>query len=813
MKENKFMQRLKKALPHVVAIIIFMSIAAMFFAPQYEGKALRQGDMVQVYGMGRDIVLHKEAYDEHPQWAGNMFSGMPAYLIDMNYDGRYVKELAGYMYFLGQPAAFLFLAMAGFYLMLLMFGINPWLAIIGGVGYGLSSYFPIIIEAGHITKMMAMCWIAPLIGSIYYAYRGRRLLGVLLAGIFASIEISTSHPQITYYFLFAIIGLLIVEIVRTAKEKSWRRFWITTAALFGAAVLAIGSNFVQLYYVAGYTGDTIRGASELTATSTSTKGGLDKDYATAWSYGKGETFNMFIPNLMGGASTGGFSNDGAVASALRKYQARDLAQQLPGYWGDQPFTSGPVYLGAVIVYLFVLGLFVIRGWRLWWTLGVMAISLMLAWGNNMMWFSELFLNYFPLYNKFRTVSMILVLVQWAVPMLGIFALNDIVSGRVDKQKARKGIIGALGITGGFALIVAFVMPGMLDFSSAQDMKMGLPDDIIEAMRVERADLMSADALRSFGFVVAAAGILWCWLMGWIKELVLALGLGVLVTLDLYQVDRRYVKIENFRPQRTANAIEMTPANREILKDTTNYRVANFTVGTFNDATTSYFHRSVGGYHAAKLRRYQDLIDYHLARRNMAVYSMLNTKYFITENGVIENPDALGNAWFVDRVELVENPNKEIEAMEAEDWDPRIVAFVDQRFEDQISLRDRQMRVVDQADYISLDQYRVNYLKYTANTSEPRVALFSEIYYNKGWKVFLDGVEVPYFRADYVLRGMNIPEGEHIIEWRFESPNFALVVWITRICSLILIVGLVWVIITIIFQKVKDRRKVQQVVQQ
>lgn len=842
-----------KALPHVVAMLIFAAIAALFFAPQYQGKSLSQGDVVQHSGMGRDIKDHVKQYGEHPQWSGNAFSGMPAYQIDMNYDGRYVKMVTDNVYFLGQPAAFLFVAMAGFYLMLLMFGVNPWVAIIGGVGYGLSSYFPIILHAGHITKMMAMCWVAPLIGAIYYTYRRHLWLGALLAGVFASIEISTSHPQISYYFLFAIVGLIVWQFVVALRGGWLRRFWLASAALLGAAVLAVGSNVVQLYYVASYTAVSTRGASELvdggsadgsadgSVKDDNKTSGLDKDYATAWSYGIGETLNLFIPNFAGGASRGGFSDDGVVASSLEKYNAKRLATQLPGYWGDQPFTEGPVYLGAVMVFLFVLGLFVVRGGMRWWIVGVSVLSLMLAWGHNLMWFSSWFLDYFPMYNKFRSVSMILVLVQWAVPLLGVVALDRVIcvfavgsgsnsssspssssssscvdkcgtevfGGVLSREAVVRGINLALYIVGGVALLSAVVLPSVLDFSSAGDRFIGVPDDVVAAMQVERASLLRVDALRSLALVVVAWGLLTAYCRGWIRRVALLGIIGVCVCVDLYNVDRRYLRVEDFKPVRAALGISMSPESAEILKDTTNYRVANFSLDPFKDATTSYYHRSVGGYHAAKMRRYQDLIDRHLSRNNMAVYDMLNTKYFITKEGLIENPNAAGNAWFVPSVRWVDGASAELAALDS-GFNARQVAVVDERFESSFgaaisaaSSAGSSVAAADSGAQIELVSYRVNELVYRYRAAQAGVAVFSEIYYPQGWSVYVDGEPASYFRADYVLRAMVLPAGEHTVEWRFAAPNFQLVVWITRLCSLVLLLGVVGIIV---FYGVKKLRK-------
>lgn len=787
------MKFLQKALPHIVAIILFATVSAFFFAPQYSGKALGQHDMVQYNGMGQEIAQHVDRYGEHPQWIGGAFSGMPAYLINMNYDGRYVKNIADQSYFIGQPAAFLFVAMATFYLMLLMFGVNPWLAIVGGIGYGLSTYFPIIIVAGHITKMMALAWIPALIGSIYYAYRKNMLLGAALVGIFAAVEISTSHPQILYYFIFVIIALVINEFVRAYREKIIKKFLTTSAVLLLAGGLAIGANAVQLYYIADHAGETTRGKSELSHTEAAgvSTGGLDKDYATQWSYGIGESFNMFIPRLMGEGSSSGFSAEGEVAQSLKKYDAADIAPQLPSYWGDQLSTVGGVYIGAMFVFLFVLAMFVLRGTQKWWMFGAMVLALLLAWGHNAMWLTDFFLDYVPLYNKFRTPSMILVVLEFGIPLLAILALNKIFNEpNLDRKRVEKGLLWSVGICGGFALFAALILPNFLSFVGGHDASMGLPEDVVSAMLSERASMLRGDAFRSLLIVLITGAVVYFTVVEKFKKTYAVIALVIVATVDLFVVDKRFVKDEMFKPKKEALAILPTDADKQILKDTTNYRVANFTVSPFQDATTSFFHRSIGGYHAAKLRRYQDLIDAHLSKQNMAVYDMLNTKYFIMKEGVMLNDKALGNAWFVDSVQYVANADEEINAL-GEGFVPNQVAVVDRKFEDMLQGINF---AKDNTSKIELVKYKVNELTYTYSAPGEGVAVFSEIYFSKGWTVTVDGVDSKYFRANYVLRAMVLPAGEHTVVWKFKAPHFETLVNITRICSLILLLGTLFLII-------------------
>ncbi|WP_294596585.1 hypothetical protein [uncultured Rikenella sp.] len=799
---------LRKALPHIVALSLFAGVSALFFVPQYNGRALRQTDMVMFNGATSDIRQHIDRYDEHPQWAGRNFSGMPSYLIDMNYDGRWVKQAADRLYFLGQPAGWLFVAMAGFYLMLLLFGIDPWLAIAGGLGYGLSSYFVIIIGAGHITKMMALAWVAPMVGSVWYAYRRHRWLGASLAGLFAAVEISTSHPQITYYFLFVLLALVINEFVAAYKAGALARFGKTTAVLALAAALAVGANIVQLYYIAQHTPETTRGRSELTEShptdAANQTGGLNRNYITAWSYGKLETLNLLVPNLYGGGRD--FAPDGEVAQVLKKYDApRGFERNLPSYWGPQPSTEGPVYLGASLVFLAVFGMFVLRGREKWWIAAVSVLAIFLAWGRHMMWFTDLFLDYFPMYNKFRTVSMILVIVEWAVPLLAILGLVRLWNrDETDNARIRKGLQWSLSITGGLCLLIGLFGPMLSSFAGPGDEAIGLPEPILAAMRDERTSLMRADAFRSLLFVALTAGLVWLLARGKVKRNWFLAGLCGIILLDLFPVDKRYVSAADFQPERQALAIPMTEADRLILQDTTDYRVANFTLDPFTDATTSYHHRSVGGYHAAKLRRYQDLIEHHLSRQNMAVYDMLNTKYFIVPDQegratVQQNPYACGSAWFVDSIRWVDNPDAEIDALTG--FDPHTTAVVDRRFAPQL---EGISFAADSTATIALTDYRVNRQIYRTRSAQEGLAVLSEIYYPKGWTAIIDGERAPYLRADYVLRAIRIPAGEHTVEFRFAAPNFDLLVEVTRASSAILLFGTLGLLVGTLLRKRKPQ---------
>lgn len=778
-----------KWLPYVGAVLLFLLLSLLYFEPQMEGKALSMGDITQYEGMSRDIK-QMQAEGEDPQWTGNAFSGMPAYMINIEYPSMVIKnwstDLANAF---GRPAVLIFLALVGFWAMLLLWGVSPWVAIVPAIAYGFSTYSILIIGAGHITKMFAFAYAPLLVGGVAYTLRGGRIiLGGLLTALFATLQIAANHPQITYYFAFVIVALWVNELIRAIREKWLGRFAKATVVLAVAAVLAVGANLSSLYYTAQHQPDTTRGGSELATSGGGESGGLDIAYATAWSYGRTESLNMFIPNLMGGSSSGGFATDGEVASSLRPYGARSLATQLPAYWGDQPMTAGPTYVGAAALLLAVLALVLLRGREKWWLVAVSVFAWLLSLGSNLMWFTELMFKWLPAYDKFRAVSTALVVVQWSVPLLGALVLWRIWQERYDRRTLLVGVGKAAAILGGIALVFILFGRAMFSFEAAYDGQMGLPNDVLAAMQAERASMLVADAVRSLVFVAVTAGVIALFAWGKIKRCVMLALVGVLVGVDMIGVDVRYLSWDDFvRPAETT--IQPTEANRQIMADgELGYRVANLAVSTFNDATTSYFHRSVGGYHGAKLARYQDLIDHQLLRGNPEVYDMLNTKYFIVadkESGApqaVLNEGANGAAWFVEDVVWASTPTEEMRALDG--IDTRTEAVVESRYREMLE----GVRLGDGS--VELIKYKPNHLSYRCNSAEGGLCVFSEVFYDKGWKAYVDGWEAKYLRADYLLRAMVLPEGEHIVEWRYRAPKFDLVEGITLTFSLVILGGLV-----------------------
>ena len=683
---------IRRLAPAAAALVVFFVVSAAYFAPQFRGEVLPQHDVVQYEGMAKDISDMRAATGEDPQWTGGMFGGMPAFLINVAYPAQIVKRTVGQVVkLIDTPAAFLFFAMTAMWLMLLVFGVNPWVGIVPALAYGLSTYFLLIIGAGHITKMWALVYAPLMMGGAWMTLRGNMWAGGALTALTASLEIGANHPQITYYFLLAMAAFWISEGIAALRDKRLGDFWKRTAVLAAAGILAAGSNFSPLWYTASHSKETMRGGSELASTSETSQDGLALDYATAWSYGRTESLNLLIPDFMGRESATTFSPDGEVAAVLNEYGLRGAAQQLPAYWGSQPYTGGPTYLGAAAVFLAALGIALARGRNKWWIVAVSVLMLLLAWGRNLMWFTELAFDLLPGYNKFRTVSMALVVVQWAVPLLGALALMRLWRGEIPRQRLLRALAWAAGVTGGLCLLLAVAGSAFFDFGRAEstgmmteqfrqlfeannmqdylqrgmDAEMGIATG--NAMAAERASMMQADAWRSLLMILLAAGGVALFALRRINKYVLTALLAAVMLLDLVPVDLRFISHDNFISARR-NQVTATAADKAIMADKEpGFRVFNLTVSPFQDATTSYFHRSVGGYHGAKLARYQDLIDRYLSYRNDAVLDMLNTRYLIVPGDggqpeAVLRPTANGAAWFVDAVAVAGSPQQEIDLL-------------------------------------------------------------------------------------------------------------------------------------------------------
>jgi len=772
MKGKKFCQ---SALPHLVSVVLFVLISYLFFFPMLEGKVLQQNDKNTFLGTSKEIRDYREQTGDEALWTNSQFGGMPSYLISTVHPGNLVKKVDHLLQFAKRPASQLFILLLGGYLALLLFGLSPWLSLVGALALAFSSYNIIILEAGHNTKAIAIAYMPPIIAGIYHAFHKKRWIGAAVAGLFLGLQLAANHVQITYYTMLVVVVLGIIELVQAIKKNNLIPFLQTIGILLIVVVLAVGANFSKLWTTYEYGKYSIRGKSELSHDQDNKTSGLDKDYATDWSYGVDETLTLLMPNFKGGASYGGFDKDSESYQFIKQAQgagyANQVIRQLPGYWGTQPFTSGPVYFGAIIIFLFVLGCFVIRGPLKWWLVAATILGITLSWGKNMMWLTDLFLEYIPGYNKFRTVSMTLVIAQFTMPVLGLLALQKVLSGKWEKAAMVKRIKYALYITGGLCLFFG-LLPGMFyDFLAPHEDPSASP--IFQYLMEDRKQMLRVDALRSLVFILLAVGVLLAYLSKRVKMKYAIGALLVIVLVDLWTVDKRYLNADNFVSARQAKEpYQMTMANKQILADPDpNFRVFNVAVNTFNDASTSYFHKSIGGYHGAKMRRFQELITHQIAKNNMQVLNMLNTKYFIVplkNQGPVaqQNPNALGNAWFVDEVKIVPDADAEMAALD--NFQPANTAVVDQRFQEQVN---KEHFVADSTDRIQMTKYTPNELTYSYQLSNERIAVFSEIYYPKGWQAFIDGEPAPHFRANYVLRAMSLPAGMHEISFQFHPASY------------------------------------------
>lgn len=817
----------KNIVTGVVTVLLFFVLTAIYFAPQLSGEKLIQHDVQQYEGMCKDILENRETTGEDAQWTGRMFGGMPAYLINVKYPAQAVKGTIGKLTnIVDIPISLLFFSMVAMWVALLIMGVNPWVSLVAAIAYGFSTYSILIIGAGHITKVWAMVYAPPMVAGAWYTLRRNMWVGAALTALFTSLEIGANHPQITYYFLLVMAAMWISEGIFSYKEKALKDFTKRTAILLAAGIIGVGSNLSPLWYTMQHTKETTRGGSELVEKSAeSGSDGLDLEYATAWSYGKAESFNMFVPDFMGGASTDTFAKDGAVANSLKEYGIEEFAQYLPRYRGDQPYTAGPTYLGAAAILLAVFAFIILPNRMRWWIAAATIIALVMSWGNNLMWLTELLFNILPGYNKFRTLSMSLVVVQWTIPLLAALGIAYLFKNHSDVKRLRRALAWATGICSGVLLIMIIGGKALGDFgmqqsgemlteqfkqmlqqSGANDLiKQGLHEQMAwgtaSAMAVERAEAMQADAWRSLLFVLLAAVALWGFIERRVitRPTVLCAVLAMVVAADLIDVDFRYLNYDNFVEARSAK-IYPTEADKFILEDKDPaYRVLNLTVSPFSDATTSYFHRSVGGYHGAKLSRYQDLITHHLSQLNDEVLDMLNVRYIIngkSATDVIRRPEANGAAWMVKRIVRADTPQQEITLLG--EIDTQSEAVMSKEF------LPKNLNLSDGT--ITLKEYRPNYLRYEAEAAGDALVVFSEIYTDKGWKVFIDGEEAEPLRADYVLRAVELKSGKHTIEWRYRAPNWGLIEGVTLFFSIIVLIAVVLTIIIPIINAQRQKTK-------
>lgn len=800
----------KQILPYIAAILIFVALSFIFFNPVLEGKKLKQSDITIFKGMSKEIVDHRATFEEEPLWTNGMFGGMPAYQISTIYPNNWINKIdKGIKKAFPGPTYYLFLYFIGFFILLIVLGVDPWLAIIGSFAFAFSTYFIIIFEAGHNSKAHALSFMAPIIAGILLTYKGKYLFGGILTAFFAALEITANHLQITYYLLIFIIILGIFIFFDHLKNKTLPQFFKASGVLIIAAILAILPNITNLLVTSEYSAQSMRGKSELVKEGNIQTSGLDKDYATQWSYGIGESWSLLFPNAKGGGSGALANNEKAMQEVDPKLRNAFAQNRISSYWGNQPFTSGPTYVGAIIIFLFVLGLFFVKGHLKWALLTGTVLSILLAWGKNFMPLTELFMDYFPLYNKFRAVSMILILAEFTIPTLAILALWNIVKDpEIIKRKQREFFI-AFGLTGGLLLLFYIIPTVFFNFLSQMEATQlgGNPNaaEFVTNMEAARISIFKADAIRSFIFILLMAILIYVYSLKKINKSILYLVFAILLLADMFTINRRYVNDDSFdRKKKIDNPYSPSVADKAILADKgLDYRVLNLR-SPFQDGGTSYYHKSIGGYHSAKLGRYQDLIDFRLSQEIETLIStlqkaqtmnavtdqlkkspsinMLNTKYIIhsPQTRPIINPFAYGNCWFAQDIIWVENANEELEKL-ASIQNKRSV-IIDQRFKEDLS----KSFDTDINSSIILTDYKSNHLVYSSNSRTEQLAVFSEIYYNKGWNAYIDGELKSYIRANYTLRAMQVPAGKHTIEFKFEPKSYYKGEKIALVGSIILI---------------------------
>ncbi len=829
---------MKRILPDLIAILAFIIASFVYFFPaDVENRILFQHDTVAGAGGGQEIKEYHERTGERSRWTNSLFGGMPTYQISPSYDSTEPVKFVENVYRLYLPSYvwLTFVMMFGFYILLRAFGLSPGLSALGGVLWGFSSYFFILIQAGHIWKFVTLAYIPPTMAGIVLAYRKKYLLGGILTALFLAMQIQSNHVQMSYYFLFVILFFAGAYLEDAIRNKELPHFFKASGVLVVAALIGVAVNLPNLYHTYEYSKETMRGKSELkseTNPADQTDSGLERSYITQWSYGIGETLTLLVPNVKGGISDPLSDNEKAMEKANPTYSG--LYSQFTQYFGDQPGTRGPVYVGAFVLFLFILGCFIVKGPLKWALIGATLLSILLAWGKNFMGLTDFFIDFIPMYNKFRAVSSILVIAEFTIPLLAIFALKEIIEkpSLLLKEK-RNYVLISLALTAGVALVLA-VAPGVFfsDFVTVYEksaLQSGLPAEhlapVLANLQDMRMSMVTSDAWRSFFVILIGCGLLALFCYGKLKAAWMVAGITVLCLVDLWDVNKRYLNDEMFVPKSTqTEAFNKTQADEYILRDTSlDYRVLNFATSTFNENNTSYWHKSVGGYSAVKLRRYQDMIENYISPEMGELYkaviaaggevdsldaakfpviNMLNTKYFIFAAGKqgqtvpIENPYAYGNAWFVDKVQYVNDANEEIETIGQ--VLPTETAIVNVKYKDLLNGATEGYK--DSLSTVTLKSYEPNHLVYETNSAKDGVVVFSEVYY-PDWTATIDGQPAQIASADYILRAMYVPAGKHTIEMRFDPKSVHVTESIAYGAMALFLIGVI-VLITMYRKKLK-----------
>ncbi|MGM1054278.1 MAG: YfhO family protein [Bacteroidota bacterium] len=766
----------KSILPHILVVLGFVFLSLAYFNPVLQGKEIFQSDIVQYIGMAKQQNDFRAETGEEPYWTDAAFGGMPTYQLGANYPHNYIKKIDSLLRFLPRPADYLFLYFIGFYILLLTLKLDYKLAFLGALAFGFSTYLIIILGVGHNAKAHAIAYMPMVLAGIILCFRSNYIYGFLLLAFAMALEIGANHFQMTYYLLLLVLVLGVAYLIDAYRKKQLPHYFKALGVMVLAVLLAIATNATNLLATQEYAAFSTRGDTGLTITAEGTEqksDGLSFDYITEYSYGILESFNLFIPRFMGGSSSEKLGEDSQMYQQLIQMgaspvQARNFAENAPTYWGDQPFVGAPAYIGASVLFLFVFALFLIKGRLKWWIVGGVILALLLSWGKNLSFLTEFFINYVPLYDKFRAVSSIQVLIELCVPILAIFGLYKLFNEFEKTEEKQYALKWATIITGGIALLFLVFKSALFNFSGGNDavymQQMGA--EFVRALKEDRRAVFTTDTIRSLIFVLLSATLIWLFLKQKVNKNLVIAGFVLLILADLIPVDRRYVNNDDFVSARAMNQpFQPTAADAQILQDPGHFRVFDLAESPFNTGRTSYFHNSIGGYHAAKPGRIQELYDFYISRNNMEILNMLNVKYFIipTEEGVQaqQNPEAFGNAWFVYNIKWVENPNEAILSLGESKLDSTAIINVEYKNLVPTDLE------TDPSAEIELISQQPNELVYKSKSSKEQLAVFSEIFYPNGWKTYIDGKESVHFRVNYVLRGMMIPAGEHEIRFMFE----------------------------------------------
>lgn len=769
---------IKRFIPHILVIIGFVVVSLAYFNPVLQGKQIFQSDIMQYIGMSKQQKDFKANTGEETYWTNGAFGGMPTYQLGAKYPHNYIKKLDLTLRFLPRPADYLFLYLLSFYILLLVLKVDFKLAALGALAFGFSTYLIIILGVGHNSKAHAIAYMPLVLSGILLVFQRKYIAGFLLTVIAMGLEIVANHFQMTYYLMFLVIILGIAFLIDAYNKKVLPHYFKSVGILIGAVVLALALNATSILATQEYAKESTRGKSELTINQDGSlkevTSGLDRDYITQFSYGFAETFNLFIPRFMGGGNGEDVGKDSATYEAFRKLgatttQAAQEVKRAPMYWGDQPIVEAPAYVGAVILFLFVFALFLVKGRLKWWLIGGTILSLLLSYGKNLGFLTDFFIDYIPFYNKFRAVTSIQVILELCIPVLSIFGLVRLFNNFEQKEDKLKALKFAVGITGGLAVLF-LIFKSSFDFVGASDgyYRQNYGQDFVDALKKDRKTIFTQDTIRSLILVLLGAGLIYGYLKDKLKEKWVIVGFVILFLFDLVGVDRRYVNNNDFVSAIQVNKpFQANEADKEILKDKSYYRVFDLISGA---AKPSYFHNSLNGYHAAELKRYREVFDWYISKNNINVMNMFNTKYIIAqdEEGTVfpyTNEEANGAAWFVKKLEKVDSANEEIKALDSLDNKNKAVYTISKNIIEYQDLKSNY--VVDSLASITIKEVKPNYLKYESTNSNEGFAVFSEVYYGNGWKTYIDNEETSHIRVNYTLRGLPVPAGKHTIEFKFD----------------------------------------------